>query len=1324
MEGTIRQYNVSIFPCQETGDAPGAAICMEVAGGFEEFYREVTERKTWGQGCRASEAVLPGAYKLRICDGIGEDFYSFCEDEVNIIAGLLYCCTKHGAAVREIDYKGSRYTDISEVSILETERIVIEPVRPDDMDDYIEDEYPVRVCAKKDGYNTTVYFFGLRMSGNSSPFCYGSNSRGLVEVKENQLHIGMYGYSWGLDRCAAEQDVLCRECDGDDQEHVFCETDGNNVTFSILLDGKLYPKIVRTDEKVVFYNTHLYICSTDKQWEIGKSGKDVIFENRDGEYRYVTENQEIAHSRFGGVTFIPPQMPGSVNRDSARRLCRKYMRALYAAFFGAEEYTTPDGYQFRHKEGTEDILCALTEDFLLEGKLSVSLKEDYFEDCNFEKADIAIERAGFTENDVNIALVPKGTSSPLEIDVYDMGKKKSYHGIFDELRKRSSFPDGDLPQTLRLGRSFSSFGTDMEIYKTIKKALIAYGVHNIIPKPDPKRQVSRQEVRSRLYDGDMIEDEEVISLAQEMHRQFLRTGTIPNIALVGEAGTGKTELAGRLAGLFGKGLLSVSASDLKAPFTGWGVKTVAEKILQAAIEKKVLFIDEAYTLMEDKDGREAVSILLPFMTGDRKKAEAEYGAGTIYKTLSFDFEEGKGKKDGSTFDIGHEVPPIWVAGYEDDIRLMISKNQGLFRRLKRVTVKTPTTDELYRELLNLLDKKQKDMHTDNDLWDACDILIQQFEDNKRQIKRFLGWGAQPQNSRYFANHAGIRSFLSRCIDGIDFEKPKNDIAAQIANIITLTKRDIKHQIDTIRRKGGNGFGDNYDASEQVAMVSDIDTRFRDLKGCDNQIGYMRDIISMLLEKSRYEGLNINIPKGALLLGMPGVGKTFIARAMAGELQEAFGGTNQRVGFMSLSAPELITRPVSFIGSIFDAAEEYDVCVIFIDEVDAIAKNRFQNESYSHFIELIKQMDGIEQRSNVFILVATNAPESLDPAFTRSGRIDKELSFTLPDKAVRVELAKGNLVKRCGALRNFVYSVSDAGTGRNADRRMEESCEKNRKGIKMLAEKIAEITRGYTPGDIENIINEAFIRYVREEHPEPGIPKLPHRNASEFGNAELDCLYGHIYEAVERKKIGDPHPADREEHFSIEKNDQSCSSVSIHEVGHAVVSRLYGCEPFEKITSLPRGSALGYVMLSQKAPVTKRDYKNRIRCAMGGRIAEELVYGEENISVGAGEDMKTATGFARAMVEKFGFADEFGFMALREDTAQYLGRSEYSCSESFRRQSDEAVSRLLKKLYEETADKLADKKELIIKLARKVFEEETMTGEKFIRYYESLKDTKA
>ncbi|HBA46466.1 MAG TPA: hypothetical protein DCZ91_01415 [Lachnospiraceae bacterium] len=1197
---------------------------------------------------------------------------------------------------------------------------------------------------KKDGYDTTVDFFGLRMTDDDSVFQYDSKSRGVVEAKENQIHIGMYGYSWRgcyyddeWDPETGDLVITYREVsyDVEDQGHVFFEADGNNVTFSMLLDGKLYPEIVKTDGKVIFYDTHLFIddCAGDQSIT---NFEKVIFENRDGEYRYVTDNLNIGQSRFGGVTFIPPQMPGSVDRDSGYRLCQKYMRALYAAFFGAEEYTASDGQLFRHMEGTDDIFCARIDDFLLEGKLGVAWPDDYFGGYNFEQACFGIERVSFTENNVTVALVPKGYYSSLEIDVYDIAQKKSYHGTFDELRKRSSFPDGALPGYLRLNRGFSDFSKEKEIYTDIRKTLVDYGVHNLIPKYDPKEQMSRQAVRGRLYDADMIEDEEVISLAMEMHKQFLREGKIPNIALVGEAGTGKTELAGRLAGLFGKGLLSVSASDLKAQFEGWGVKEVAEKILEAATDNKVLFIDEAYTLMEDAGGREAVSILLPFMTGDRKKAEAEYGGGTTYKTLSVDFEEGKGKKDGRTFEIGHEVPPIWVAGYEDDIRLMISKNQGLFRRLKRVTIKTPTTDELYRELLGLLEKKLKDIHTGDDLFDACDILTQQFKGNRKQIKRFLGWGAQPQNSRYFANHAGVRAFLDRCIDGIDFEKPKDDITAQIANIITLTKRDIKHQLDTIKRKGNSSSGSDYDVSEQVAMVSDIETRFKDLKGCDSQIRYMKDIIALLVEKSMYEGLNISIPKGALLLGMPGVGKTFIARAMAGELQEAFEGTNQRVGFMSLSAPELTAKPESFISSIFDTAEEYDVCVIFIDEVDAIAKNRFQNKFYSHFIELIKQMDGIEQRSNVFILAATNAPESLDPAFTRSGRIDKELSFTLPDKTVRAELAKGNLVKRCGALRNFVYPASEAGTGRNAGRHMEESSEKNRKGIEMLAERVAEITRGYTPGDIENVINEAFIRYMQEKHPESGEKRLPgrnapesgekglpDRNAPEFGNAELDCLYGLIYEAVERKNIGDPHPADREEHFSIEKNNQSCSSVSIHEVGHAVVSRLYGCEPFEKITSLPRGSALGYVMLSQKAPLTKRDYENRIRCAMGGRIAEELVYGKEDISVGAWEDMKTATGFARAMVERFGFTDEFGFMALREDTAQYLGGSEYTCSESFRRQSDEAVSRLLKKLYEETADRLADKKELIIKLARKVFEEETMTGDKFIKYYESLKDTK-
>lgn len=268
MENTTGQYNVSIFPCSGTGDALSAAVRMEVASGFEAFYREVMERKTWGKGCEASEARLPGAYKLRICDGVGEDFYSFCEEEGDIIAGLLYCCIKHGVTVREIAYKESRYTDISEAIFLETERIVRKAADPGDDTEYIEHEYPVRVYAKKDGYDTAIDFFGLRMTDDDSIFHYDSKSRGVVEAKENQIHIGMYGYSWSgcyyddeWNLETGELVITDREVpyDVEDQGHVFFEADGNNVTFSMLLDGKLYPEIVKTDGKVIFYDTHLFV---------------------------------------------------------------------------------------------------------------------------------------------------------------------------------------------------------------------------------------------------------------------------------------------------------------------------------------------------------------------------------------------------------------------------------------------------------------------------------------------------------------------------------------------------------------------------------------------------------------------------------------------------------------------------------------------------------------------------------------------------------------------------------------------------------------------------------------------------------------------------------------------------------------------------------------------------------------------------------------------------------------------------------------------------------------------------------------------------------
>lgn len=171
----------------------------------------------------------------------------------------------------------------------------------------------------------------------------------------------------------------------------------------------------------------------------------------------------------------------------------------------------------------------------------------------------------------------------------------------------------------------------------------------------------------------------------------------------------------------------------------------------------------------------------------------------------------------------------------------------------------------------------------------------------------------------------------------------------------------------------------------------------------------------------------------------------------------------------------------------------------------------------------------------------------------------------------------------------------------------------------------------------------------------------------------------------------------------------------------MVGILCGREPFEKITSLPRGDALGYVMPARNELLTKKDYENCIRTSMGGRIAEEIVYGKDNISVGAFGDMKKSTYFARRMVEELGFTDEFEFMALTGVTSRHLSASGYNCSELFREQSDRAVNELLKKLYQETREMLADKKDLIITLAKNVFKKETMSGKDFYKLYEKQKN---
>lgn len=532
--------------------------------------------------------------------------------------------------------------------------------------------------------------------------------------------------------------------------------------------------------------------------------------------------------------------------------------------------------------------------------------------------------------------------------------------------------------------------------------------------------------------------------------------------------------------------------------------------------------------------------------------------------------------------------------------------------------------------------------------------------------------------------------------------------------------DIKRQLAVLRNKDDH-------SAESINVITDIKTRFKDLVGCDSEVTYMTSIIDMLVNKENYEKRNITVPKGALMEGLPDTGKTFIASAMAGELQERFEqeAPDKRFGFMSFSASELANRPVSYIASIFNTAEEYDACIMFIDEVDAIAKKRSENQFHDRYLELIKQMDGVEKRSNVFILAATNAPDQLDRAFVRSGRIDKRLKFTLPDETSLKELARRAVNKRKKTLANVRSSEDLEGD------------------IEIVAGLVAKRTRGFTAGDIDNIINNAYIAYHQfKNYKDKALPSdffkdypfirihvngdlsldLPvtKKNITAPKNNAMKELYAFIDEEIERKMMGTVNFELRDEEFHTDVNDESCSSTSIHEVGHALVSLIQGGKPFNTITILSRGKALGYVAPAEVRLLTKADFKNRIRTCMGGRAAEELFYGKDNVSVGAKQDMLDATNTARAMVEKYGFSEEFGFMALSNVTDEYLGGSkQYLCSEEGRAKIDETVNKLLKELYAETLVMLSQNKSIIEKLAKTVFEKKTMTGDEFDKLWKQL-----
>lgn len=795
------------------------------------------------------------------------------------------------------------------------------------------------------------------------------------------------------------------------------------------------------------------------------------------------------------------------------------------------------------------------------------------------------------------------------------------------------------------------------------------------------------DIKDKLFpEQEDVSDDIVIKQVYEAKKIYdarLRAATvadkhkclIPHLAIMGDPGIGKTTLVKRIAEYFGKEVIIKSSSDLKAAYVGHTGARVYDLVVSAAggdpeggpedhdKSEKIIFIDEAYHLLKDSFGREAVDILLPLMTGDREEIESPKRADET-EARRYNFREHNKR-----------IPPIWFAGYEHEMRKMLSENPGLYRRVVKISLTTPSVEGLYDTLL----KKARDNKS----------LRQALKAGKDDIKNYFGWGTSKEHVQYFANYAGVNDFLQTC--RIRLEKVVDEDVKRecILEIIDEKKTEIKKQYKAILED---------DKSAKFEVQSDIDTTLDELKGYDSAKAKIREIVSMLSDSDEYIKRGIVIPKGMLLVGPPGTGKTLFARALAGEVHRKYNEKNSnkdwRTGFIATISTELSTPEK--IKALFSEASEYDTCVIFIDEIDAIGRNRnvLDSGSAALLLQLMKEMDGFEKRKNIFVMAATNAPGALDPALKRPGRFDRLVEISYPELEERKDILEF-YIKKLEWLRD--------------------------EDIFGLIEEIARNTAGYTASDLRNLVNEAAILYESSGQLEQSMSEGPnrenrclHRKDLNENSSPVEKYRADILEMIERQEIGEVNIKKKEEKFRTDKND-GCSATAIHEVGHALVSILLGQECFKKITVIPRGNALGYVSHNiNEKPNTKRQFLDRIKICLGGRAAEELFYGDD-ISTGAAQDIWQATKIAENMLTVFGMSDKIGPMAARAYNTDYLGgNSKYICSDAFRYEIDEEIRNLLNEQMHVVRDMLIKHKDIIEKLAKTVFDKETMTGDEFLK----------
>ena len=463
--------------------------------------------------------------------------------------------------------------------------------------------------------------------------------------------------------------------------------------------------------------------------------------------------------------------------------------------------------------------------------------------------------------------------------------------------------------------------------------------------------------------------------------------------------------------------------------------------------------------------------------------------------------------------------------------------------------------------------------------------------------------------------------------------------------------------------GGPGsmmFGGMGKSNAKVYVQSTAGIRFADVAGEDEAKENLQEVVNYLHDPSKYESIGAKMPKGILLVGPPGTGKTMLAKAVAGE---------SNVPFFSISGSEFVERFVgmgaSKVRDLFKQAKEKAPCIVFIDEIDAIGQKRSggqyggNDEREQTLNQLLTEMDGFEGNTGVIILAATNRPESLDPALTRPGRFDRRVPVELPDLKGREEILKVH-AKKVALAPGIDFNT------------------------------VARMASGASGAELANIVNEAALRAVRA-------------GRKSVTQSDLEESIEVVIAGYQKKN-------------SILTDHEKCI-VAYHEIGHALVAaKQTHSAPVQKITIIPRTSgALGYTMQVDEGNhylMNKEELENKIATLTGGRAAEEVVF--HSITTGASNDIEQATKLARAMLTRYGMSDEFDMVALETVNNQYLGGdTSLACSAQTQCEIDQKVVELVKAQHAKAVQILTDNRAKLDELAQYLYQKETITGDEFM-----------